>query len=352
MSPATNRFTRNSRWPGWSWLLIFALASALATAAEPVRIIMDVDMAEDVDDAGAVAVLHALADRGEAQILGFMVSSKNEWVVPCLDAINTWYGRADLPIGYQHGYQYGYKNPNDPNRETPSKYAEAVAKNFPHRLQRGSDAPEAARLCRKLLAAQPDHSVTIVSVGFLSNLRDVLDSPPDEASPLDGEALVKLKVKQWVCMGGIFPGGQFPNGGGEYNFMCDTAAAVRAVNDWPTPVVFSGFEIGARIQTGSRLRGTSGKNPVRACYEHYNGLNPRASWDETAVLYAVRGPQDYWDLSAPGFCLMHARVPFGYNQWIPAEAGPHRYLVAKKSPAEMSAIIEDLMIKAPKTVIK
>ena len=328
--------------------MILLLAATLATAAEPVKIIMDVDMAEDVDDAGAVAVLHALADRGEAKILGFMVSSKNEWVVPCLDAINTWYGRADLPIGYQHSYQYGYHNPNDPNQETPSKYAEAVAKHFPHHIQRSSDAPDAAKLCRKLLAAQPDRSVTIISVGFLSNLRDLLNSPPDESSPLDGEALVKQKVLQWVCMGGKFQDGKFANGGGEYNFMCDTAASVRAINDWPTPVVFSGFEVGASIKTGSRLRETSEKNPVRACFEDYNGLNPRESWDQTAVLYAVRGSQDYWDLSAPGFCLMHARVPFGYSQWIPAENGRDHYLVAKKSSAEMGEVIEDLMIQPPK----
>ncbi len=339
---------RNGFWPSWGWLIIFALTSAIVTAAEPVKIIMDVDMAEDVDDVGAVAVLHALADRGEAQILGFMVSSKNEWAVPCLDAINTWYGRADLPIGYQRSLQYGYHNLKDPGRETPSKYVEAIAKNFPHRIQRSSDVPDAAKLCRKLLAAQPDHSVTIVSTGFLCNLRDLLDSPPDESSPLNGEALVKLKVKQWVCMGGIFPGGKFPDGGGEYNLMWDTTASVHAVNDWPTPVVFSGFEIGVHIKTGSGLRETSEKNPVRACYQYYNGLNPRESWDETAVLYAVRGAQDYWDLSAPGFCLMHARVPFGYSQWIPAEHGPHCYLVAKKSPAKIGKIIEDLMIQAPK----
>lgn len=347
MSLRKIRFARNYFWSRWSWLIIFALASAITTAAEPVKIIMDVDMAEDVDDVGAVAVLHALADRGEAQILGFMVSSKNEWTVPCLDAINTWYGRADLPIGYQRSLQYGYHNLNDPGRETPSKYAEAVAKNFPHRLQRSSDAPDAAKLCRKLLAAQPDHSVTIVSTGFLCNLRDLLDSPPDESSPLEGEALVKQKVKQWVCMGGIFP-----DGGGEYNLMWDTAASVRVVNDWPTPVVFTGFEIGARIKTGSRLRETSEKNPVRACYQYYNGLTPRESWDETAVLYAVRGAQDYWNLSAPGFCLMHARVTHGYNEWIPVEHGPHRYLIEKKSPTEMSRLIEDLMIQAPQTVAK
>jgi hypothetical protein len=44
-----------------------------------------------------------------------------------------------------------------------------------------------------------------VSVGLLSNLRDLLDSRPDEDSKLDGESLVKQKVKEWVCMGGVFP---------------------------------------------------------------------------------------------------------------------------------------------------
>jgi hypothetical protein len=60
-----------------------------APAAGPVKIILDVDLAEDVDDAGAMATLHALANRGEAQILGILISSRNEWVGPCADAINT-----------------------------------------------------------------------------------------------------------------------------------------------------------------------------------------------------------------------------------------------------------------------
>lgn len=317
--------------------------------AEPVRIILDVDLCEDVDDAGALAVLHHLADLGEAEILGILVSSRNESVGPCLDAINTWYGRPDLPIGYQRGLRYGYGNENDSERDTTSKYAEPVARDFPHDLKRSSDAPDAARLARQLLAAQPDSSVTLVSVGFLCNFCDLLDSRPDETSPLDGEALVKHKVKQWVCMGGIFPGGRFPGGGGEYNLMWDTMASVRAVNDWPTPIVFTGFEIGARIKTGARLHETSDKNPVRACYQHYNGLHDRESWDQTAVLYAVRGAQDYWTLSEPGHCLMHARVPHGYNQWIPAAQGSHRYLLEQKSPEALGEVIETLMIQPPQT---
>ncbi|MCX6867471.1 MAG: nucleoside hydrolase [Verrucomicrobia bacterium] len=328
-----------------------AVVLGIATCAgggEPVKIILDVDLCEDVDDAGALATLHGLANRGEAEILATIVSSKNEWVVPCLDAINTWYGRPDLPIGYQRGHQYGYGNTKDPDRETTSKYAEAVAKASPHDLKRSSDAPEAATLCRQILAKQPDQSVTFVTVGFLTNLKNLLDSRPDAHSPLDGVALVKQKVKQWVCMGGKFPEGRFPEGNGEYNLMWDTVASVRAVNDWPTPIVFSGFEIGVRVKAGARLRDTPETNPVRACYQHYNGLNDRESWDQTAVLCAVRGASKYWTLSEPGFGIMHARVAHGYNGWIPWEQGPHRYLVEKMPPSELGERIEDLMVEPPR----
>jgi hypothetical protein len=186
-------------------------------------------------------------------------------------------------------------------------------------------------------------------VGFLTNLRNLLDSRPDAHSPLDGEALVKQKVKQWVCMGGAFPDGRFPDGQGEYNFMWDTTASVRAINDWPTPVVFSGFAIGAGIKVGARLRDTPEANPVRACYQRYNGLSNREAWDQTAVLYAVRGASNYWTLSEPGFCLMHARVTHGYNEWIPSAQKQHRYLVEAMPPAEVGKIIEDLMVQPPRS---
>ena len=120
----------------------------------PSIIIFDTDMAGDVDDVGALAILHAMADLGEAEILAVGVSSRNEDVGPCVDAINTWYGRPDIPIGYQRGIQVGY--PEDTGETIASKYAAAVAKSFPHRLARSSDAPDAALLYRQILAAQPD----------------------------------------------------------------------------------------------------------------------------------------------------------------------------------------------------
>jgi hypothetical protein len=310
-------------------------------------VIFDTDMAEDVDDVGALAVLHALADTGEAEILGVMVCARNEAVGPCVDALNTWYGRPDIPIGYQRQLRKGYPH-SDPG-ETSSKYAAQVAAAFPHDLRRSSDAPDAAALYRRILAAQPDRTVTVVSVGFLNNLRDLLDSGPDAASPLRGEELVRLKVRQWVCMGGKFPDGRFGNGDGEYNVMYDTSASVRAIHDWPTPVVFSGFEIGAAIKTGERLRDRPEPNPVRLAYVHYTGLKPRESWDQTAVLYAVRGPGELWSLSEPGLCLMHQRVPHGYNEWVPSPGRNHRHLLARARPEQVARVIEDLMLAPPRT---
>ncbi|PYQ48819.1 MAG: hypothetical protein DMF78_20345, partial [Acidobacteria bacterium] len=112
--------------------LLSLVARDSAAAGPPVRIVFDTDMASDVDDVGALASLHALASLGEAQILAIGISSRNEHVGPCVDAIDTWYGRPDIPIGYQRRLQVGY--PRDTGEPTESKYAEAVDKGFPHRL--------------------------------------------------------------------------------------------------------------------------------------------------------------------------------------------------------------------------
>jgi hypothetical protein len=98
---------------------------------------------------------------------------------------------------------------------------------------------------------------------------------------------------------------------------------------------------------GGRLRETPEGNPVRACYQHYNGLSDREAWDLTAVLYAVRGARDYWTLSEPGFCLMHNRVTHGYNEWIPAPHKQHRYLIEKMPSAGVAKALDELLLQKP-----
>ncbi len=164
----------------------------------PVRVILDTDLASDCDDAGAVAVLHALADRGEADILAMGVSAGNRHSVLVLDAFNTWYGRPDIPIGTvkASGVSAG------------SRYTEEIAGEYPRchdHWEDADDAPDVMDIYRKTLASEPDiddenPGVVMVSIGYMTNFRDLLQSGPCEHSDLPGDELVANKVRLWVCM--------------------------------------------------------------------------------------------------------------------------------------------------------
>jgi hypothetical protein len=303
-----------------------------ADQSQAVRMIFDTDMMGDVDDVGTVAVLHALADRGEVEILAMGLSGKNPWSPLCLDALNTYFRRPEVPLGMVRG----------PAFDRRSRYAETIAKEFPHALQSADDTPDAARLYRKVLAAQSDRSVVMVSVGQVTNFRNLLKTAPDSHSDLTGPELVRRKVRAWVCMGGKLPEGK------EANLIHDGPAAAWAIENWPTPIIFSGFEIGNRILTGAALSELPKGTPVRRAYELYNGLNDRQSWDQTAVLYAVRGLDGglsgYWDLATSG--TMHVREDGG-NVWRNTPDKQHSHLLPKMPPEEIAAVIEELMLHQP-----
>jgi hypothetical protein len=322
------------------WLVAwFALAAfgvgrlSAAAAAEPVRVIFDTDLSSDVDDVGPVAVLHALANAGEVEIVGMGICVNDAASAPCLSALNNFYGRPEIPIGVLPGT----------GKDSPSKYTRGVADEFPHRLATAADAPQAVPLYRQLLARQPDRSVVFVSDGPLTNMAALLDSKPDEASDLTGRTLVEKKVRTWVAMGGTFVSGR------EFNFYVDAPATSRSVEAWPTPIVFSGFEIGQGIGTGAGLRDLAATNPVRRAYELFNGLTDRSSWDQTAVLYAVRGLAGkldaMWDLSPSGSVVVSAD---GGDQWQAKPDRGHRYLIGKMPSADVARAIEALMAQPPR----
>jgi inosine-uridine nucleoside N-ribohydrolase len=307
-------------------------AAVCANEPEPVRLIFDTDMMGDVDDVGTAAVLHTLANHGEVEILAMGVCVKNPWSPLCLDALNTYFGRPGIPLGVVKG----------PAHNRASKYAQRIAEEFHHALKAADDGPDAALVYRKVLATQPNHSVVMVSVGQLTNFRNLLKTGPDEHSKLSGVDLVKRKVRVRVCMGGKFPEGR------EANLINDGPAAAHAIANWPTPIIFSGWEIGNEIMTGAGLKNAPADSPVRRAYELYNGLNNRQSWDQTAVLYAVRGLDgglsDYWDLESTGY--MHV-FEDGSNEWRPQPDKNHVYLIKNMPPASVAKVIEDLMLEPP-----
>lgn len=167
-----------------------------APGNEVANIIYDTDIADDVDDAGALAMLHSYAEEGRANILATLCNSTCIYGASCLEAINIYYGRPDIPVGTYKGDAV----------LTPDSYyyCKPVTMKYETTLRDGADARDAVEVYREVLSAQPDNSVTIVSVGFLSNLTALLNSEPDEYSDLDGVELMRQKVKLVCCMGGNF----------------------------------------------------------------------------------------------------------------------------------------------------
>ena len=211
--------------------------------ADAKKVIYETDMCLDVDDVGALAVLHAFMNQGDCELLAVCFNEVHEYGPSAIDAINTWYGRGNIPIGIYRG---NLENPDG------SGYLEHVAK-FPHDLK-NDDTPSALDVYKNTLSQQPDSSVTIISVGFLNNLYDLLKAEPD---------LVAQKVNELVIMGGEWDDG--------FNLVRHNTVnqAEYVIANWPTPLVIS--QAGGSIYTGPILEQLPRENPVREAYYRFFG---------------------------------------------------------------------------------
>lgn len=271
----------------------------------PVPLIFDTDIGNDVDDALALGVIHALQSRGECRLLAVTITKDHEMAARFVDAVNTFYGRGEVPVGVCR------------SRVTPQqgKFIGLAAQRdggklrYPHDLKSGDGVPEAVDVLRKALAASDDGSVVVAQVGFSTNLANLLDSPPDAHSPLKGRALVKQKVRLLSIMAGAFTKIKGNNGQlydhKEYNIVKDLPAAKKIAADWPTPIVWSGFEIGISLayphQSIERDYAYTKHHPLAEAYVLYNPPpHDRPTWDLTSVLYGVRPNHGYFDISKPG----------------------------------------------------
>jgi inosine-uridine nucleoside N-ribohydrolase len=317
-------------------LLLLAFVAYGQGGAGPVRVIFDTDMGPDYDDVGAIALLHAFADSGKATILATMASNKYEGVAAVLSLFNTYFRRPDIPIGVPKG--------NAVSQRDSQHWTDSILARYPHAVVRNDQAEDAVLLYRKLLSQQPDHSVVIITVGFLTNLAGLLQTGPDDYSPLNGVELVRKKVWELVSMAGKFPKGW------EFNVMKDAAASQAVFGGWPAPIILSGFEIGVKIKCGLPLIGDRAivNDPVKDVFaisipmaaEDSAG---RSSWDETAVLVGVCGYAPFYTVR-PGRMTVEAD---GSDRWEDAEAARQAHLVEVRPVAEVQALINRLMEHQP-----
>jgi pyrimidine-specific ribonucleoside hydrolase len=302
---------------------------------KPVDIIFDSDMGPDYDDVGAIAILHALADKGEARILATVASTRYEGVAGILNVFNTYFNRPYIPIGLPKS--------NGLDLRDWQHWTDTLLAKYPHKIKSNDEVPDAVQVYRKILASQPDHSVTVVTVGFLTNLSNLLNTGADVYSKWNGKELVAHKVKLLVCMAGRFPSGY------EFNVMKDAKASQNAFANWPTQAIFSGFEIGAKILAGLPLiHNEAIKNgPVKDVFRISIPLAKedslgRKSWDETAVLVAIRGYSNFYTLHSGRMKV----ADDGKNTWDD-KANGQSYLVEKADYKEVEQLINELIMHQP-----
>ena len=316
--------------------------SLLSDADHGVPLILDTDMSNDVDDVAALAMIHALANNGEASLQAVVTNSNSNHSrsASTVDAINTYYNRPDIPIGVTKvaGLQ-----------QDESWYGSTLHTKFPHDTPSDDQVADAVDVLRETLAAAEDNSVTYVSVGYLVNMASLLNSEADEHSSLNGTDLVQQKVKETVIMGG-----QYPYQSTEWNFSRNRPEDTKfVVDNWPTRIVFSGSEVGWQMYSGTSLQNAPDSNPVKYTYEVSWGFDTPNNtltdgyhtWDQTAVLWAVRGDQDLWNRVDNGFNQIN---PDGSSQWETWRDDPRQeYLVKTQDDSRYIDIVNDLYLASP-----
>ncbi len=302
-------------------------------AGDKIRVIFDTDIGADIDDALALAMLYNYMDMGWIDMMAVMSCKDHPYSPRYIDVMNLWYGYPDLPIGIVI----------DGVKHDTSSYTRHVVEMeadgkplFGRSLQDGLELPVAVSLYRKSLSESPDSSVVIIAVGQSTNLARLLDSDPDEHSPLSGLELVSLKVDFLSIMAG-----NFLEGRPETNIFNDSASAARVFEAWPTEIWFSPFDVGwACPYPGESIQNDFANVDFHPLVEAYKNYQPmpydRPTWDLTSVLFVAERDSSYFTISPPG------KVSLGYEpnlkhhvvtHFTPDPQGKHRYFSVDEKQA-------------------
>ncbi|MGI6714180.1 MAG: nucleoside hydrolase [Bacilli bacterium] len=292
------------------------------------KVILDTDMGIDCDDAVALGLLINLDNRDLVDLVAITASTARPGATATIKAIMDYYGKNSIPVGkltttflpcdHQNSYALAIQN------QTGIKDTER----------------NALDVLRKTLAKSPE-KITMIAVGPLTNMADLLQSKPDHHSPLTGKELIKEKIDTIYIMGGAFDKNDFP----EWNILQDIESAIIVNEKWPTEIIYSPHEVGFRIQT---KMGEGNENPVWASMYHFaiynnfcmkNGYS-RYSWDPITCMAALPSFTSLFDFSPPGDVHIDQK---GITSYHPNPQGNHRYITLNSRITEIEQVLNTLV---------
>ena len=289
------------------------------------NLIIETDFTSDIDDLGALAEAHALADQCHWRIIAVMYNEKNGDCPPAIKAVNQWYGRDDIPIGIWGG---GFNNVEDSpwcpyvrtvqedksksygldkypqwfSGELNSKFESAVKiRNYDsvtdYKVQYSMD------VYQDVLSKVEDGSVTIVSIGYPEDLYTLIHY--DNVT----KSLWKSKIGNMYLMGGSY-------NLDSSNIRGFKEDGINLYKDWTKPIITSCVGGEDYLRTGlnqtmindinsGRYTQFTSVNPVKRGYFYHCGmgyaskfcrtgnspngqLKGRLSWDPFTMLLAAK----------------------------------------------------------------
>ncbi len=285
-------------------------------------VILDTDIGSSTDDLFTLEMLCRYEQQGLCRLLGVVVDREGEDCAACADVMNTYFGHGDVPIGLVRD---GIKNPKVwvDYKALPTYTQANGTPLFTQTVSDYSSLPDGWQLYRRLLTEQPDHSVSICSIGFTVCLAQLLESGGDNYSPLSGVELVRQKVKCLYIQGGSF--GQSPEP--DYNFLQALDFAKTFFRLWPSDVdiIFDPMETGNSIeylpeQVIADVSWTDA-HPIKQVYMQCDCNTGQKMWDPLTVINAVEG-DDLFTLTERGTVVLNDE---GAVIFTPSPTGNSRF---------------------------
>lgn len=290
--------------------------------AAPMSVIFDTDLGNDIDDIIALDMLINYENQGRIRLDAITVCKSNPMA---LGAVKAYY---ELRGTGNPAYGFAYNGATPDAGQFLAPVCDAL------KATQVTSAEPAERTLRRVLAQSPDSSVVLIAVGPFTNIARLLQSGPDDLSPLTGRELARQKVASFTIMGGDIR----PGANKEFNIYCDVPASAIMFEQWPGTIVASGWELGnAVLYPHQVIESLPAEHPLRIAYEHYLPTPyDRECWDETAVLHAIEPNDAYMSLLPPGRVKVDE---IGRTLFTPDTSGNIRYL--KLATDTLSNIIAD-----------
>jgi hypothetical protein len=307
-------------------LLLLSLA-----ASEKVQLIIDTDLGNDVDDAGAIAIANQLADAGHVDILGVVCSTGWPTCIAGAQIVNKYYDRPNIPLG-------AFKGKFGTEQHYQDTYISSLIRDFPHDIKDYNDprVKEAVQFYIDTLQQANDSSVVIASIGFPINIRDLLRT---------NSALVAQKVKAVYYM----------NGG--YNFACSGnwigpayechGSAKEVLEKMPKSVKQVFNPNGGSVCTGGRFNSGCGEkiNPVKEGYQILTHHGCRPSWDPITVYTAIMGDDSLSTSVDAG--TDHIDCDDCAEHWNQGENGSNQFWMSIHDKGAAKDKLDDLLCTPP-----